>query len=53
MRAAWPGAATTTEPAAPPIPLHVPAAAGGHLLRTAADWLPLASDHDSDPLRAH
>jgi hypothetical protein len=52
VRAAWPGAATTTESAAPPIPLDVPAAVGGHLLPTAAEWLPLASDHDSDPLRA-
>lgn len=52
VRAAWPGAACITELAAPPIPLDVPAAVGGHLLPTAAEWLPLRSDHGSDPLRA-
>ncbi|HEY3035754.1 MAG TPA: DUF87 domain-containing protein, partial [Streptosporangiaceae bacterium] len=52
VRAAWPGAATTTEPAGPPIPPGVPAAVGGHLLPTAAEWLPFQIDHDSDPLRA-
>ncbi|PWU59085.1 type VI secretion protein [Micromonospora globispora] len=52
VRAAWPGAATTTQAAGPPIPLEVRAAVGGHLLPTAAEWLPLATDHDNDPLRA-
>ncbi|WP_319461468.1 type IV secretory system conjugative DNA transfer family protein [Micromonospora sp. RTP1Z1] len=52
VRAAWPGAATSTIAAGPPIPLEVRAAVGGHLLPTAAEWLPLATDHDSDPLRA-
>jgi hypothetical protein len=52
VRAAWPGAATTTDPAGPPIPLDVPVAVGGQLLPTAAEWLPLRSDHDTDPLRA-
>ncbi|GAA4574322.1 hypothetical protein GCM10023176_41150 [Micromonospora coerulea] len=53
IRAAWPGAATTTDDTAtPPIPLDVPAAVGGHLLPTAAEWLPLKTDHDNDPLRA-
>jgi hypothetical protein len=51
-RAAWPGAACSTEPAGPPIPLDVPAAVGGQLLPVAADWLPFRSEHDSDPLRA-
>ena len=53
VRAAWPGAACTTDDQAPPpIPPDVPAAVGGHLLPTAAEWLPLESDHDNDPLRA-
>ncbi|MGC9668470.1 type IV secretory system conjugative DNA transfer family protein [Planosporangium sp. 12N6] len=53
VRAAWPGAACTTEDTAPPpIPLEVPAAVGGHLLPTAAEWLPFNTDHDNDPLRA-
>ncbi|RLK23811.1 type IV secretion system coupling TraD/TrwB family protein [Micromonospora sp. M71_S20] len=53
VRAAWPGAACTTDDqASPPIPLDVPAAVGGHLLPTAAEWLPFHTDHDNDPLRA-
>ncbi|MBC9006767.1 DUF87 domain-containing protein, partial [Micromonospora aurantiaca] len=53
LRAAWPGAACTTDDqASPPIPLDVPAAVGGHLLPTAAEWLPINTDHDNDPLRA-
>jgi hypothetical protein len=53
VRAAWPGAACTVgEPAPPPIPLDVQAAVGGHLLPSAADWLPFEVDHDNDPLRA-
>ncbi|TNH31819.1 DUF87 domain-containing protein, partial [Micromonospora orduensis] len=53
VRAAWPGAACTTDDhASPPIPLDVPAAVGGHLLPTAAEWLPINIDHDNDPLRA-
>ncbi|MFD1326252.1 type VI secretion protein, partial [Micromonospora sonneratiae] len=53
IRAAWPGAATTTsEPAPDPIPARTPAAVGGHLLPVAAEWLPLNADHDADPLRA-
>ncbi|MEV0003473.1 DUF87 domain-containing protein [Micromonospora sp. NPDC050980] len=51
VRAAWPGAACTTEDnPQPPIPLDT-AAVGGHLLPTAAEWLPLRTDHDTDPLR--
>lgn len=53
VRAAWPGAATTTsEPAPDPIPVETAAAVGGHLLPVAAEWLPLNADHDADPLRA-
>nr|WP_112673851.1 DUF87 domain-containing protein [Micromonospora saelicesensis] len=53
VRAAWPGAACTTDDQASlPIPLDVPAAVGGHLLPTAAEWLPIDTDHDNDPLRA-
>jgi hypothetical protein len=51
VRAAWPGAACTTDEASPPIPLDV-AAVGGHLLPVAAEWLPLHTDFDNDPLRA-
>ncbi|MEU8299706.1 DUF87 domain-containing protein [Micromonospora sp. NPDC048909] len=50
--AAWPGAICTTDHApGAPIPLEA-AAVGGHLLPTAAEWLPLHTDHDNDPLRA-
>ncbi|MDH6466053.1 energy-coupling factor transporter ATP-binding protein EcfA2 [Micromonospora sp. A200] len=53
VRAAWPGAACTTDDTPPPpMPIDVPAAVGGHLLPTAAEWLPLHTDHDNDPLRA-
>ncbi|MDZ5447910.1 type IV secretion system DNA-binding domain-containing protein [Micromonospora sp. 4G57] len=53
IRAAWPGAACTTDDTPPPpMPIDVPAAVGGHLLPTAAEWLPLHTDHDNDPLRA-
>lgn len=52
IRGAWPGAATTTEPAAPPIPSEPAAEAGGHLLPVAAEWLPLRTEFDTDPLRA-
>ncbi|WP_441149127.1 type IV secretory system conjugative DNA transfer family protein [Micromonospora sp. L32] len=53
VRAAWPGAACTTDDTPPPpMPVDVPAAVGGHLLPTAAEWLPFATDHDNDPLRA-
>src|SRR6266511_986505 len=53
VRGAWPGATvTTTEPADDPIPDGVDAQTGGHLLPAAAEWLPLRTDHDADPLRA-
>ncbi|WP_412769016.1 type IV secretory system conjugative DNA transfer family protein [Micromonospora zamorensis] len=52
VRAAWPSAATTTDDKPPPpIPLGARPAAGGHLLPVYAEWLPLATDHDTDPLR--
>src|SRR5437773_2034913 len=35
-----------------PIPSTVDAQTGGHLLPTAAEWLPLRTDFDTDPLRA-
>ncbi len=52
VRGAWPGAAVATEPATDPIPAKVDVATGGHLLPVAAEWLPLRTDHDADPLRA-
>jgi hypothetical protein len=53
VRAAWPGAATTTIDTPPgPIPADTAAAVGGHLLPVAAEWVPLHTDHDADPLRA-
>ncbi len=53
VRGAWPGATVTTaDPAPDPIPTEVDVQTGGHLLPVAADWLPLRTDHDADPLRA-
>jgi len=52
VRAAWPGAAASTQPATDPIPAAVDAQSGGHLLPIAAEWLPLRTDHHADPLRA-
>jgi hypothetical protein len=51
VRAAWPGATTTTAPAGPPIPADIVAATGGSLVPALPDTLPLAVDHDTDPLR--
>ncbi|WP_428962226.1 type IV secretory system conjugative DNA transfer family protein [Micromonospora fluostatini] len=52
VRAAWPSSATTTDGnPPPPIPPTAHPAAGGQLLPVYADWLPLAVDHDTDPLR--
>ncbi|MEU4677910.1 DUF87 domain-containing protein [Micromonospora sp. NPDC023737] len=52
VRGAWPGAACTIDDSpGPPMPLDA-TAVGGHLLPYAAEWLPLATDHDNDPLRA-
>ena len=52
IRGAWPGAATSRQPVASPIPADAPLVAGGQLLPAYADWLPFATDHDTDPLRA-
>ncbi|WP_370461559.1 type IV secretory system conjugative DNA transfer family protein [Micromonospora sp. Llam0] len=52
VRGAWPGAACTTTDAANPVPADAVAATGGYLSPTAAEWLPLRTDHDADPLRA-
>lgn len=52
VRAAWPAATVTTEPAAPPIPIACTDAAGGAHWPQQADILPLRSEHDTDPLRA-
>jgi len=52
VRGAWPGAACTTGDAGDPIPAGALSATGGHLLPTAAEWLPFNTDHDADPLRA-
>jgi hypothetical protein len=52
VRAAWPGGTLATGPAQPPIPVDNTAAIGGHLLPQAAEWLPLRTEFDADPLRA-
>jgi Type IV secretion-system coupling protein DNA-binding domain len=52
VRGAWPHATVATAPAVPPIPVTVGAAGGGHLLPVHADWLPFATEHGTDPLRA-
>lgn len=52
VRAAWPGSACTTQPAAAPIAPPVTAEAGGALWPQAPDVLPLRTDHDDDPLRS-
>ncbi|GIJ49393.1 hypothetical protein Val02_62790 [Virgisporangium aliadipatigenens] len=53
IRGAWPGAATTTTPATPPI-AYTPdsTAVGGHLVPAYAEWFPFADDFTADPLRA-
>ncbi|MFI7437844.1 type IV secretion system DNA-binding domain-containing protein [Micromonospora haikouensis] len=52
VRAAWPGSATATDTnPPPPIPLNAHPTVGGHLLPVYAEWLPLSTDHDTDPLR--
>jgi hypothetical protein len=52
VRGAWPGATLTSGPATDPIPDQVDAQTGGQLLPRHAEWLPLRTDHDTDPLRA-
>jgi hypothetical protein len=51
VQAAWPGAACTTGPATPPIPLPAGEATGGALVPALPDHLPLGVDHKADPLR--
>ncbi|MGY0234080.1 type IV secretory system conjugative DNA transfer family protein [Longispora urticae] len=51
VRAAWPSASCVTTKATAPIPAAA-VAVGGHLVPHAAEWLPLATDHAVDPLRA-
>jgi hypothetical protein len=51
VHAAWPGAACTTGPATPPIPLPAGEATGGALVPALPDHLPLGVDHKADPLR--
>ncbi|GGK36559.1 hypothetical protein GCM10010124_31530 [Pilimelia terevasa] len=52
-RAAWPGAAvTTTDEATDPLPaVENMTAVGGQLALSDAEWLPISTDHDADPLR--
>ena len=52
VRGAWPGATCSAADADAPIPADAAAATGGHLSLTAAEWLPLRTDHEADPLRA-
>lgn len=53
VRAAWPGAATTTDPnPASVLPAGAAAVAAGHIVPGHAEWLPFKTDHDADPLRA-
>jgi hypothetical protein len=52
IHAAWPSVACTTDNPHPPIPLDAPLSTGGQLTPTGTEWLPFATDHDSDPLRA-
>ncbi|MGW4963185.1 type IV secretory system conjugative DNA transfer family protein [Nonomuraea sp. NPDC004186] len=51
IQAAWPGAVTTTAPAASPLP---PATdmAGGRLILGRAEHFPLKSEHPNDPIRS-
>ncbi|MEU9018579.1 DUF87 domain-containing protein [Actinomadura sp. NPDC048394] len=52
IRASWPGATLTTQPATSPLPRDQEhKAAGGRLVLARPEHFPLASDHDADPLR--
>ena len=50
VEAAWPGARTSTQEAAPPLPQQA-IATGGRLRLTRPDALPLKTEHAADPLR--
>ena len=52
IRGAWPGATLSRRPATAPLPVDAPVVDGGQLLPASAEWLPFATDHASDPLRA-
>jgi Type IV secretion-system coupling protein DNA-binding domain len=52
IRGAWPGATLRGRPATAPVPVDAPVVDGGQLLPASAEWLPFATDHASDPLRA-
>ncbi|MFC5833974.1 hypothetical protein ACFPZ3_59880, partial [Nonomuraea insulae] len=51
IQAAWPGATTTTSPAASPLPVETEVA-GGRLVLAAPEHFPLKTDHDHDPVRS-
>ncbi|MEV0623535.1 type IV secretion system DNA-binding domain-containing protein [Nonomuraea sp. NPDC050404] len=51
VQAAWPGATTTTSPAASPLPAEAEVA-GGRLVLGAPEHFPLTTDHDHDPIRS-
>ncbi|WP_301174579.1 type IV secretory system conjugative DNA transfer family protein [Actinomadura geliboluensis] len=51
IRAAWPGATTTTRAAAPPVPPSLPTA-GGRFALAREDSYPLKTDHHADPIRS-
>lgn len=52
VKAAWPASSCTTAPAAPLFAgAALPAATGGQLAYTRAEWLPLETRHVNDPLR--
>ncbi len=51
VQAAWPGATCATAPAVSPLPDRPRAHTGGQLTLTQPAWLPLRTDHDTDPMR--
>lgn len=51
VEAAWPGAATTVGPPAPPLSID-DRTTGGELRLAEPEWFPLRSDHSVDPLRS-
>ncbi|MBG0824893.1 type IV secretion system DNA-binding domain-containing protein [Planomonospora sp. ID91781] len=51
VEAAWPGAALTTGPATSPLP-EAARVAGGRLVLSRSEHLPLKTDHHADPVRS-
>ncbi|GAA4102281.1 type IV secretory system conjugative DNA transfer family protein [Nonomuraea soli] len=51
VQAAWPGATTTTSPAASPLPCEAEVT-GGRLILAGPEHFPLTTDHDHDPVRS-